>query len=111
MSDRSGVSAQMISLPQDGGALHGIGEKFSPDLYTGTGNFTVPSDTPRRTAYLLSIWHEGQDEAHMWRGLIETAAQQRRRRATATPLYRLRLALSNLWLAFRTHSVPRLDPG
>src|SRR6266446_5583238 len=37
---------QVISLPQGGGALHGIGEKFSPDLHTGTGNFTVPIALP-----------------------------------------------------------------
>ncbi len=34
-----------------------------------------------------------------------------RSRTTATPLYRLRLALSNLWTAFRPHSLPRLNPG
>src|SRR6266516_6028280 len=42
----AGGSAQVISLPQGGGALKGIGEKFSPDLHTGTGNFTVPIALP-----------------------------------------------------------------
>ncbi len=42
MSNKSGTSNQVISLPKGGGALHGIGEKFSPDLHTGTGNFTIP---------------------------------------------------------------------
>lgn len=42
----SGTSSQIISLPQGGGALHGIGEQFSPDLYTGTGNFIVPITLP-----------------------------------------------------------------
>ncbi len=46
MSNKSGVSSQIISLPQGGGAFHGIGEKFSPDLHTGTGNFTVPIALP-----------------------------------------------------------------
>ena len=46
MSNKSGVSSQIISLPTGGGALHGIGEKFSPDLQTGTGNFTVPIAAP-----------------------------------------------------------------
>ena len=36
----------MISLPKGGGALHGIGEKFSPDLHTGTANFSVPITLP-----------------------------------------------------------------
>jgi hypothetical protein len=39
-------SKQVISLPQGGGALHGIGETFVPDLHTGTGNFTVPIALP-----------------------------------------------------------------
>ncbi len=46
MSNKSGTSSQIISLPKGGGALHGIGEKFSPDLHTGTGNFTVPIALP-----------------------------------------------------------------
>ncbi len=46
MSNKSGVSDQIISLPQGGGALQGMGEKFSPDLFTGTGNFTVPIALP-----------------------------------------------------------------
>src|SRR5215831_7343863 len=46
MSNKSGVSNQVISLPTGGGALQGIGEKFSPDLHTGTGNFTVPLALP-----------------------------------------------------------------
>jgi hypothetical protein len=39
-------AADIISLPKGGGAVQGIGEKFSPDLYTGTGNFTVPIALP-----------------------------------------------------------------
>ncbi|NOU13041.1 MAG: hypothetical protein HOO92_03590 [Methylococcaceae bacterium] len=46
MSNKSGTSSQIISLPQGGGAQQGIGEKFSPDLHTGTGNFTVPIALP-----------------------------------------------------------------
>jgi hypothetical protein len=46
MSNTSGTSEQVISLPKGGGALHGISEKFSPDLFTGTGNFTVPIALP-----------------------------------------------------------------
>jgi RHS repeat-associated protein len=39
-------SNEVISLPKGGGAQHGMGEKFSPDLHTGTGNFTVPIALP-----------------------------------------------------------------
>ncbi len=46
MSNKSGTSEQIISLPKGGGALQGIGEKFAPDLFTGTGNFTVPISLP-----------------------------------------------------------------
>lgn len=46
MSNKSGTSNQVISLPQGGGALHGIGETFSPDLQSGTGNFSVPIALP-----------------------------------------------------------------
>jgi hypothetical protein len=35
----------------------------------------------------------------------------KRNRLTAVPLYRLRLALSQLWLAYRPSSLPRLNPG
>jgi hypothetical protein len=42
----SNTPSDIISPPQGGGALQGIGEKFSPDLYTGTGNFTVPLALP-----------------------------------------------------------------
>ena len=45
MSGNSGTS-NIISLPKGGGAQHGLGEKFSPDLHTGTGNFTVPIALP-----------------------------------------------------------------
>jgi Salmonella virulence plasmid 65kDa B protein len=46
MSNKSGTSSQVIALPKGGGALQGIGEKFAPDLFTGTGNFTVPIALP-----------------------------------------------------------------
>jgi hypothetical protein len=46
MSKTAGVTSRVISLPKGGGALQGIGEKFSPDPHTGTGNFTVPIALP-----------------------------------------------------------------
>lgn len=44
MANTKGTSA--ISIPQGGGALSGIGEKFSPDLFSGTGNYGVPIAVP-----------------------------------------------------------------
>jgi len=46
MAERSDTAEQIISLPKGGGALEGIGESFSADLHTGTGNFSVPIATP-----------------------------------------------------------------
>ena len=47
MANKSNPATQTLSTPQGGGALHGIGETFSPDLHTGTGNFTVPIALPQ----------------------------------------------------------------
>ncbi len=46
MGTQASVSDSVITLPKGGGGLHGIGEKFSPDLFTGTGNFTIPISVP-----------------------------------------------------------------
>jgi RHS repeat-associated protein len=47
MSDSRSVSGEArIALPKGGGAMQGIGEKFTPDLHTGTSNFTVPIAVP-----------------------------------------------------------------
>src|SRR4051812_396489 len=40
------AGGSVISLPSGGGAVSGLGEKFSPDLFTGTGNFSVPIALP-----------------------------------------------------------------
>ncbi|MFI9106144.1 SpvB/TcaC N-terminal domain-containing protein [Streptomyces fildesensis] len=42
----STVEGAVLSLPKGGGAVGGIGETFAPDLFTGTGNFTVPITVP-----------------------------------------------------------------
>ena len=36
----------VISLPSGGGAVSGLGEKFSADLFSGTGSFSVPITLP-----------------------------------------------------------------
>jgi hypothetical protein len=46
MANKSNPASPTISTPQGGGSLHGIGETFSPDPHTGTGNFTVPIALP-----------------------------------------------------------------
>jgi hypothetical protein len=42
MSNKSGIARQVISLPKGGGALKGIGETFQPNLFSGTGNHSIP---------------------------------------------------------------------
>jgi hypothetical protein len=42
----STAEGSAISLPKGGGAVSGLVEKFSPDLFTGTGNFSVPIAVP-----------------------------------------------------------------
>lgn len=37
---------QVIAVPSGGGAVKGLGEKFSADPYTGTGNLTLPIAVP-----------------------------------------------------------------
>jgi RHS repeat-associated protein len=47
MGEQSSSAGQTITLPTGGGALRGIGETFTPDLHTGTANFSVPITVPR----------------------------------------------------------------
>lgn len=62
-------------------------------------------------AFLLTLLAPCCDKIREW--LLATWCHRtgQRSRTTATPLYRLRLALSHLWLTFRPHSLPRLNPG
>jgi hypothetical protein len=51
--------AKVIATPKGGREFQGIGEEFSLDLYTGTGNFMIPIafppgrtvSTPRSASY------------------------------------------------------------
>lgn len=46
MGSQATSPSQIIVLLNGGGTQQGLGEKLSPDLYTGTGNFTVPIALP-----------------------------------------------------------------
>lgn len=46
MSNKSGIADNIINLPEGGGAQKGMGETFSPDLHSGTGNFSFPIAVP-----------------------------------------------------------------
>lgn len=45
MGNKSGIES-VIALPKGGGAIQGLGESFTPDLFTGTGNLSVPLALP-----------------------------------------------------------------
>ena len=52
MADKSPHARASISLPKGGGAIRGIGETFQPNLFSGTGNFSVPIFTsPGRNGF------------------------------------------------------------
>jgi hypothetical protein len=59
-------------------------------------------------AFLLSLLTPSLQYLRTW--LLDTWCHRtgKRNRSTAAPLYRLRLALCSLWLAFRPFSLPRL---
>ena len=42
MSSKIRHSQNVISLPKGGGAVKGIGETFQPNLFSGTGNHSIP---------------------------------------------------------------------
>jgi hypothetical protein len=60
-------------------------------------------------AFLLSLLSPQLDDLRSW--LLKTWCHRtgKRSRSAAAPLYRLRLAISALWLAFRPISLPRLN--
>jgi RHS repeat-associated protein len=45
-TEKSGVSAQAISMPQGAGKVEGLGESFTMQLSTGTGTLKVPVSVP-----------------------------------------------------------------
>jgi len=45
VEDKENKGTSGISLPKGGGALKGIGETFQPNLFSGTGNFSIPLAT------------------------------------------------------------------
>jgi hypothetical protein len=53
---KPGESPPSVSLPKGGGAIQGIGEKFSVSAATGTGSMTVPVFTsPGRSGFTPTL--------------------------------------------------------
>src|ERR687886_129541 len=91
MSNKSGISGQVISLPSGGGALRGIGETFSPDLFTGTGNFTVPiALPPGRNGFqpeLSLVYSTGNGDGPFGLGWALSVPGVSRKTSKGVPLY------------------------
>src|ERR1700754_432579 len=50
--DKFRLNAPQLSLPKGGGAIRGIGEKFTAALVTGTGSLSVPiASAPGRSGF------------------------------------------------------------
>lgn len=47
METTSGIDDSVLDLPQGGGAVRGLGDRFQPDLLRGGGNFGIPIAAPR----------------------------------------------------------------
>ncbi len=62
-------------------------------------------------AFLVSLLAERLLPMRTWLLQHWCARTEKRSRETPTPLYRLRLALSLLWLAYRPSTLPRLNSG
>jgi RHS repeat-associated protein len=91
MSNKSGASAQVIALPQGGGALRGIGEKFTPDLHMGTGSFTIPiALPPGRNSFqpeLNLAYNTGNGNSHFGLGWGISAPGVSRKTSDGVPRY------------------------
>lgn len=99
MANKSNLILQTISTPQGGGALHGLGETFSPDIHTGTGNFTVPiALPPGRNGFqpqLSLVYSTGSGNGPYGLGWSLTVPGVSRKTSRGIPRYRDSLALRN----------------
>jgi hypothetical protein len=91
MKNSATGAAGMISLPKGGGALHGLGEKFSPDLHNGTGNLNVPVTLPAGRNGLqpqLSLTYStGSGSSSFGLGWAVNIPAIRRKTAKGIPVY------------------------
>src|SRR6185436_18974799 len=91
MSQKSETTGGVISLPQGGGTLQGIGEKFSPDLHTGTGNFTIPiALPPGRNGFNPQLnlgYSTGNGNSHYGLGWIISVPGISRKTSSGVPRY------------------------
>jgi hypothetical protein len=86
------MSDSPISTPSGGGAQSGLGEKFSPDLFTGTGNFSVPISVPSGRnglqPELTLSYSTGNGNGPFGMGWGISVPGVRRKTSQGVPLYR-----------------------
>jgi len=84
-------ASDLISLPQGGGALAGIGETFQPDPHTGTGNLSVPLELPPgRHGFQPSLalsYSTGSPNGPFGLGWALSVPQVRRKTSKGVPHY------------------------
>jgi YD repeat-containing protein len=89
--NKSGTASQVITHPKGGGALKGLGETFSPDLHTGTGNLSVPIAIPSGRAgvqpELALVYSTGQGNGAFGLGWSLSVPGVSRDTAKSVPVY------------------------
>jgi RHS repeat-associated protein len=89
--NKSGTGSQVITHPKGGGALKGLGETFSPDLHTGTGNLSVPIAVPSGRAGLQPdltlVYSTGQGNGAFGLGWSLSVPGVSRDTAKSVPVY------------------------
>jgi len=91
MKEQSSVTGQVLDVPKGGGAIRGIGEKFAPDLFTGTGKHAVPIELPAgRSGFQpqLSLeYSSGRGNGYFGLGWSLSVPGLRRRTSHGVPVY------------------------
>jgi RHS repeat-associated protein len=91
MGSQFGTSGAIIANPTGGGAVRGLGETFAPDLFTGTGNFTVPiALPPGRNGFqpdLKLVYSTGHGNGMFGLGWNLSAPNVARKTSKGVPVY------------------------
>src|SRR5262245_11275985 len=89
--NKSGTASQVITHPKGGGAIRSMGESFSPDLHTGTGNLVAPIAVPPGRAGLqpdLSlVYSSGQGNGVFGLGWVLSVPGVARDTTKTVPVY------------------------
>src|ERR1700690_1783150 len=91
-TDKNAFTVPSISIPKGGGAIRGIGEKFTANPVTGTGSMTVPIFTsPGRSGFgpkLSLSYDSGQGNGPFGVGWNLSLPSITRKTDKGLPLYR-----------------------